>query len=231
MSSRGHIATPDARKGRFRVMRRLLDPTRAAEVPVRATGLAIAAATLAIWALGLVHAQLFRMPAFGLNDEWNVPAWFSGLLLVAAGWGAWCAARLAAPDRASRLGLHGLALFLVFMGVDEVTQVHERVERAAQVHWQFLYAPVIAVGAVGWTLALRWLWWHALARACMLAGAAAWFAAQVLEYVQYEDGRLVRRWTIAPEELFEMGGSLLWLLALLLALQGRRDAVSRPQRT
>jgi hypothetical protein len=43
--------------------------------------------------------------------------------------------------------------------------------------------------------------------------------AQLIETQQYDGAELVHRWTILPEEVLEMTGSLLFVLAMLLVVQ------------
>ena len=44
-------------------------------------------------------------------------------------------------------------------------------------------------------------------------------AGPAIETQQYDGAELVHRWTILPEEILEMTGSLLFVLAMLLVLQ------------
>ena len=49
---------------------------------------------------------------------------------------------------------------------------------------------------------------HVVARRLLAAEAAAWFAAQVFENIQWGDGdRLIHPWMVVPEEMLEMTGS------------------------
>ena len=157
------------------------------------------------------------MPAFDLGSEWNVPAFFSGGLLLAAASAAFAAGRSGALQGAAGRFLFLIGAFFAFMALDEVVQIHERFERLAHTDWLRLYVPVVAAGTAAWLIVLRGLWPHVLPRACFIGGAAAWVVAQVLEFLQWDaDGeRLVHGWMIVPEEMLEMTGSTLFALALV----------------
>lgn len=154
---------------------------------------------------------------FDLDREWVVPAFFSAGVL---GWAAVLAARLARAGPASRLRpvwWWALTVLFAFMCLDELTSIHERLEAATGVDWQLLYAPLVVVAGIGWLRALVSFQRRGAAVLWAL-GAAAWFVAQVFEYLQYDGDRLIHAWMIVPEESLEMTGSSLWVLALLTAL-------------
>jgi hypothetical protein len=71
---------------------------------------------------------------------------------------------------------------------------------------------------IAWSVILRRLS-PGPARGMWLGGAAAWFVSQAIEALQWDGNRLIHEWTIVPEEILEMTGSLLWGLALLIALR------------
>jgi hypothetical protein len=107
------------------------------------------------------------------------------------------------------------------MAVDEVVAIHEALEEVVHLAWWKFYAPLAVVGAVCALLVLRRVWDHRLAAATLVGGGACWLAAQLIETQQYHGAELVHRWTILPEELLEMIGSLLFVLAMLLVLRDR----------
>ena len=177
--------------------------------------------------LPLESAWIRRLP-IGLNDEFTIPALYSSALLFAAGGLALAASELCVRRR--RWAFRGLALFFAFMGADEILSIHERLETVIGLGWTTLYAPVILAGGVGWFSALVHMRRLPVAPWCFAAGAAAWFLALVLEEFQYDDGVLLARKTILPEEILEMVGSLLFGLALLLTVQAWLRERSRLER-
>lgn len=166
---------------------------------------------------------LLRSLPIGLNEEYSLPAVYSALLLLCGGLATWRAGRVTDG--------HGwpfaaVGALLVFMAADEGFVLHERIEAwAGGISWLYLYAPLFLLSGVGWLLVLQRLRGDLRAALCWVGGAAAWFLSQVLELFQYVDGVLVRRWSILPEELLEMSGSLLFLLAMLIVV---RDRAAQP---
>jgi hypothetical protein len=167
----------------------------------------------------VLGASDYRREAHGLFDldgEGKPPAAFAGLLLLAAG--ALAVAIGKHRGRAWTL----LGAFLAFMAVDEALKIHERLQTLTGVDWQLLYLPVIALGAVVWLQA-----WRdagsvtARARRLLTAGAAAWVVAQLGEALEYRDGEMVEQYAAiaTAEEVLEMVGSSLFLLAFLLVLR------------
>ena len=113
------------------------------------------------------------------------------------------------------MATRALGALFAFMAIDEVVQIHERLEGATDANWQLVYLPVMAVAGGVWLLVLRRL--TGGPRLLFVAGAAAWVVAQLFEWVQRDGAVLTHRWTILPEELLEMTGSALFALALLSA--------------
>src|SRR4051812_16288074 len=162
--------------------------------------------------VGSVHVGAYRVHGFNLDGERNLPAAYSGLLLVAAcalgllvavvGRGAGIRARYVGP----------VALLLGYMSLDEVISIHERLEAASGVDWETLYAPVFLVAAVLAVLLLPELRPFPPAIVLFLSGGASWAVAQVIEKLQWHGDHLVAPWSIVPEEVLEMTGSLLFVL-------------------
>ncbi len=198
---------------------------------IRRTGWKRTAATglLCIAALGLLgfikslDAFSFLRNIFGLNAELNVPAFFSGALLWVASITCWTTSALASPPYPARAAVLGLAALFAWMGVDEVVQVHERLEGATGVDWQVLYAPLGALGAVALILTVRHMP-GVPERAVLVLGASAWLVAQVFEDLQWNGDQQARYFHVlmGAEELLEMTGSLLFGLAFMLVLAGTR---------
>jgi hypothetical protein len=202
------------------------------------------------WALGLLGVEAllvalhFSLPAsdiVNLDREHNLPSWLSSLQLAALG-----AASFLAWRREEGLG-HGRWIWLaltagfLFLSFDESAVVHEGVLREATLQtlepasllravppWQLVFAPaaVLAAAAFGLVLATR----LAAQAGCLgpaLAGLALWGASFVFEGTA--TGFFIpREWyqiEVAAEELCEMAGATLLLLALArYAASGREGA-------
>lgn len=187
---------------------------------VRTVALTVTACILALGLLGTEHSGLGKpLPAFDLEGEWTVPAFFSGmLLLTCAALAAQLAVVRARADEVAAIWA-AFGILCVLLAADEVLAVHERLEAWAGIDWQTLYAPLAVAGGVVGLQALRHLHAGALGRLALLGGAGAWLASQILEAIQWGDGdRLVYPRLRFPEELLEMTGSMFLGLALLLAL-------------
>lgn len=175
--------------------------------------------------VGKVHLFGFHIKGFNLDGEMNLPTAFSGLLLVAA-----CVAGLIVSTRSSAIGIPPIrlvpvALLIGYMSLDEVWQVHERLETWLGIDWQALYLPIFGIaGIIGLSL-LPHLRRAGRSATLFVAGAAAWGAALVIEARQWDaQDQLRAAWSIVPEETLEMTGSLLFLLAFL-ALARDTEAV------
>jgi hypothetical protein len=166
---------------------------------------------------GLVPSW-FRVLPVGLNGEWTLPALFSGMLLVAAGLLAFRASEVVGDARRFR-PLSVLGVLFVFMGLDEVLTIHEQLEEVVELAWWKFYAPVALAAGVCALVVLRRVWSDRQMRAALVAGGGCWLVAQFIETQQYDGTELVHRWTILPEEVLEMTGSLLFVLALLMIVQ------------
>ena len=165
--------------------------------------------------LGILQRVLPAFPlshVLDLDFEWVPAAFLSAGLLVAAAL-SWWQLHDAWPARA-------FASLLAVMSFDELCGLHEWLEKATGVDWELLYAPVVAVAAVGaLTLLLRW--GPGRVSGLLVAGGGCWFVAQVLEALEW-DGDVERphyAFYMVPEELLEMSGSALLLLCALWALQ------------
>jgi hypothetical protein len=200
-----------------------------------ATGAAIAeqldAGRLARWALAvcLLLGLLGQLPnagvpntsPFDLDSEYWFASTWSALLLLAAAYAAVTYGKVTGGRAAV-----GLGCFLAFMATDEFVSVHERVEAAAGIDWQILYLPLVLLGAVMCLLVVREQWeagrWASVR--LLLGGGILWSVAQILEKVQWDGDRQVSGYAVLStiEELFEMAGSLLFGLAMLIALQAVR---------
>jgi hypothetical protein len=156
--------------------------------------------------------------AFDLNKEQTFPATFSGVLLLAAGALALLNGLVRSETAEGRRWWIVLALVFAFLGIDEIAALHEAVQDRVNVWGQAVLMPIVVVGVYAWWVTLRQLRDEPPAGTLFLAGAAAWIISQGIDAAFNEHWG----WTIVPEELFEMAGSALFGLALLVAL--RRQA-------
>jgi hypothetical protein len=170
--------------------------------------------------LGAVDARYEAAPAFDLDAELKLPAFAAALILLTA---AAVTGLAAAIDPSGPWPWRVLAALFLLMAADEVVAVHETLEELAAVDWQLLYLPVMAVGGVAWLIALTRLHRLRLAAVLLVAGAAAWATAGLLEAVQWsgprESEHAVAGYGIlmGVEELLEMCGSAAFALAPSIA--------------
>jgi len=152
---------------------------------------------------------------FDLNKEQTFPATFSGALLLAAGGLALLNGLVRSRSAADRRWWIVLALVFAFLGLDEIAALHEAIQDRVNVWGQAVLAPIVVVGIYAWWVALRQLRNQPPAATLFLAGAGAWIVSQLIDAGFNEHWG----WTVVPEEVFEMVGSALFGLALLVALQ------------
>ena len=160
---------------------------------------------------------------FHLLEEKTVPAIFSAGLLGLGAVAAYMAGLL--RIRGEHAAWFGFAALLLVMSMDEVAQLHEKTEKYTGIDWQTVYIPVFAAAA--------WVWWRlvrateGVSRALLVGGAAAWAFAQFLELVEYGDNdqrvELFEPMAIT-EEILEMAGSTMFLLAVVILLRAHRSA-------
>lgn len=185
--------------------------------------------TVLVAALGIEQRWSGGPDLIDLEDELNVPAFWSGFLLVTAAASALATAR--ADGRGGRWPWWPLALLLLFMAGDEVVGVHEWLERQTGIDWQLLYLPLFAAGAAAALGAVLRLREYPRLAAGFLASCGAWVLAQVLEALQWDGDRQVGLYgeMMAGEEILEMVGSLGFTLTLLAAAERLRSrAHGRP---
>jgi hypothetical protein len=130
------------------------------------------------------------------------------------------------------------------MGVDELAGIHERVGHLVSGEWEIAFIPVALLGGVFWLSTLQRMWRFGSERLLWLGGAAAWVLSQVNEaVVNHRDaassllgdfhlqvltfGGTLFDVADRVEEIVEMAGSSMFLLALYLAW--RRLAAGRAE--
>lgn len=169
--------------------------------------------TIAVLGLlgALVAKHRLHAGALDLDHEYTVPAFWSGLLLLAA-----AAAAALAHSVLRWRALIAIGVLLAYMGIDEIAGIHEHLESATGVDWQVLLAPLVLLGGVAFVVLLRRLG-PRFESLLLVAGAGAWAVSQLLERWEW-DGDVARPGYLTkmvPEETLEMLGSLLILVALL----------------
>lgn len=203
--------------------------TRPGLAPRRAA-VTLVIVTLIVAALGAVSLKVLPEGSFGraflnLDGENNLPAVYSGLLLLGAGL-IGCSLRRASTSYL----LFGVGL--VLMGIDEVSQFHERIEGATGIDWEVLYIPIFLAAATILFFVYRSTLRIAPRAVLVLsAGLVFWAVAQVLEALEW-DGDVKRPGYVLmmlTEETLEMLGSVAILIALLTiayrrATTGRRHS-------
>jgi len=191
---------------------------RAAVSRVNMRALLIGLAVLAV-AFGILGAIVYPgggdLRAFDLNKEQTFPATFSGVLLLAAGGLALLNGLVRSETASGRRWWIVLALVFAFLGLDEIAALHEAVQDRVHVWGQAVLAPIVVIGIYAWWNALKTMWAEPPAGQLFLLGAGAWILSQAIDAALNEHWG----WTIVPEELFEMAGSALFALALLVALR------------
>jgi hypothetical protein len=193
-------------------------------VDTRKLLIGIAALTIVFGILGsIVYPGGGALRAFDLNKEQTFPATFSGVLLLGAGALALMNGVVRCPNLADRRWWLVLAGVFAFLGIDEMTALHEAVQDRVHVWGQATLIPIVIAGAVAWWITLKRLGPHSMAGRLLILAAAIWAMSQGIDAALNED----LGWTIVPEELLEICGSTMFGLAMLIAVRDVVGATSR----
>ena len=204
------------------------DAFRLARVP--------AAAIVLLGIGGVLHAAGWAPDAFDLDGEYNVPAIWSACLFAAAAVIGVAAGR--SREAAERRAFYVVAALLAYFGIDELTQVHERINARLDFAWQVVYLPLGAAFAwATWTI-VRNLGRSSRAVQLLCVATAAWVISQALEAFEFghivpglvdETAPLAERHAAThslafyamsiPEEVLEMAGTLLFAIAFATAVR------------
>lgn len=175
--------------------------------------------------LNYAHYEIQEIPwlirqLFDLDEENNLPTWFSGFLLLN------CAAVLFLSQTVAetRLGWHWrlLAIGFLILSIDEVAGLHETFHTSIDFNWAIPAA--ILVGIVGlafvpFLLALprKLAVWFVVAGAIYVSGAIVveWFSRDM------DEDSLAYTFATALEESMEMLGAWLFLRLNINALKDR----------
>lgn len=161
--------------------------------------------------LGPVQNASNPLQWFDLNQELTFPAYFSGLLLLVMAALALHVSSMPTARRGSGTPWVLMALIVSLLAFDEVVDLHGRAQRATEVEAQVLLAPLILVAAVVGLVLLRRIWSQPVVRNVFLGGAVAWGLAMAIDPSTHPGSPLA-----FPEEMLEMTGSALFVLALLI---------------
>jgi hypothetical protein len=196
--------------------------TAVQRLPFRTVMRAAVAITALLGVLGAVQVAVggatgapksFLLRQIDLDHELNVPSFWSAGLLALASVAAFARAWSRSHQRAAWTAL---AAIFAFMSVDEVVQLHERLQRVMSADWQVAYLPIALAGGVAWAAVVRRSR-NPTVRAGLVAGAALWLVAQFLEWL-WQSGYWFSTWESVPEEIFETLGNVAFMAAALASL-------------
>ena len=177
--------------------------------------------------LTLYHYQVESLPwlpwrqLFDVDEENNLPTWFSGFLLsVVAACGWICAQRKRSDRDRWQVHWHILAGGFLLLSLDEVAGIHETINSLIVMNWAIPGGLLAAAIGLAFIPFLRGL----PSRTAMLFLAAGVFylgGAVGLEIVgePMEADTVSYHLLTAVEEALEMGGALLFLHSLLRYMQ------------
>jgi hypothetical protein len=182
-----------------------------------AAGIGTAIAAICVAGVLLGHER--DVAIFELLEEQTISALFTAFLLLLAACPALASRRIGTP-----VVWLAIAGFLLVMAADELFALHEalRSRLPGGRSSYLIFLPYAALGACIWVQVLKRLRGHPPAVMLWLGGAAVWGASQLLDAIgMLEDDASTN--ALPPmqvaEEAFEMAGSALFLLALLVFLQ------------
>lgn len=161
--------------------------------------------------LGPVQQASMPLQWFDLNQELTFPAYFSGLLLAAMAGLAVLVSSLPAARRGGPLPWLAMAAIVAVLAFDEIVDLHGRAQRVTEVEAQVLLAPLIVVAALVGLVLLRRIWPDRQVLIMFAGGGLAWALAMAIDPATHPGSPLA-----FPEELLEMVGSALFVLALLV---------------
>ena len=217
---RGQVRAPATRRAMLppaAIKKAGLDALHRVRPKLLAAGIGAAIASICVTGVVLGHER--DMAIFALLEERTLTPLFTAFHLVAAAGLALAARRTGAP-----MVWLAIAGFLLAMAGDELFSVHESLRS-----WlpggrssYLVFLPYAALGAYIWLQVLRRLRGHPSAAVLWVGGAALWGASQLLDAFAVLD-ESASAGALPPievvEEVFEMVGSALFLLALLVFLQ------------
>lgn len=160
---------------------------------------------------------------FELDEENNLPTWFSSFLLLNNAVVLLLAASQAKQHRAQWLIL---AVGFLVLSIDEVAGLHETFHTAIDTNWTIYAAVLVGIVALAFIpfllgLPRRIAVWFVISGALYLSGAllVEWLSRDM------EEESLAYAYAVAVEEGLEMAGALLFLVVNLYRLRGENQTV------
>ena len=207
-------------------------------VALAAAVLAVVAASVGASLLSLVtladpalmHARDTLIRLTSLDGEANIPAWFSGALLLVSALLLVCIAGAERHSGGRVAPWALLALVFLFLSLDEIAQLHELSIRPLREHFHttgLLYYPwivpagvcasTLAIGYSGFLTALpgRTRWFFLTAGSIYVLGAVGLEAISGHEAALYGEQSAPYQVISTLEELLEMTGVVVFIYALL----------------
>jgi hypothetical protein len=168
----------------------------------------------------LYHDEVFSLNTFDLRSQQGINTFYSEILMIIAGGLSLLRGRLAKDDPWYAWTLLGIVFWI--MVVIDIFAFHEEIGHATGVKGQYILMPVIIAAGVGWlyALMLSGTW----GRRLWLGGAVFWVVSQAID-VSTPEGYF--HWSVLPEESFELFGTTLFVVALLLAVQATAGGYRR----
>lgn len=182
----------------------------------------LAGTAIAVFAtLGILQRTAYpRWDLANLDSELSIATYFSATLLWISA-AAWLLVALTAQPRSRSLWTWWV--ILAWLALDEGAAIHERVEKWSGIDWQVLYIPILAVAAVAWWGVVRRYGNQEPVHRLVIAGAVCWAAALALELAQHWGGEpapaIIYNPTMITEEVLEMAGATVFVIAAVLALR------------
>ena len=176
--------------------------------------------------LSIIHYEVVELPwllrqLFDLDEENNLPTWYSGFLLLVASVFLWLCARSKRADGDPWFGQwYALATGFLLLSIDEVAGLHETINSIIEISWAIpagVLAVMIGLGFAPFLISLP----RRTARLFLLSGAVYLTGAVGIEITGIELGdTLSYAMATLAEEGLEMFGVLLFLHALLAYMRG-----------
>jgi hypothetical protein len=167
---------------------------------------------------------------FDLDQEGNIPSWFSSAQLLLIGVLMWCLAFLqAAEDQPSRHSLVLLGACFIFLSIDESLAIHERFKRYVGSGgdyrvWMIVYAVIGAAvifairrdALAAWKLYRRPTVLMIAALGLIVLGGLGMEVLDVEITDPHPERTFLNRSAVILEEWFEMFGATIGLYAIVL---------------
>lgn len=184
---------------------------------------AVGLAYVAICGLGAtVLVADLPIESMTINEEGTYPQYFNAALLIAGGMLSLLLWRTRTGQTTDPRWWLGFGLFLIYLGIDESTGLHERVQSQAGVDSSVVLAPIALTGAILFFATFRIATRLPRTRLLYLLGAACFAFSQVVDVVG--DSALAS----ATEEVFETSGSALLAAALFVLARAAPDGDRGP---